>query len=470
MKKPEKTRTGSRPSAAAPGSRRGRKVAPRRKKPRPRKPAGGAPGSGAVRSQRKDPAGRKKASKKAAKKTPTAAQRKKKAAKKPPTTAQRKKKTAKKPAAGAQRKKNQARKTAKSVPSRETARERRPASKGPSARASRSGSSRKSAADAKRAARRRIVRDENSTLLHLEEQLGQRIVGKEEAIRRVANVIRIRRTNLDFKPSRPDGSFLLVGPPGVGKTEFANAVAEVLLGSDSRVINLDMADYSEEEDLEDLLVTAYPGAEGVLIEGTLTTPVRRNPNSVILFRGIERAHEGVRRLLLHILERGNLIDAQGEVSFSRSIVFATTRMDVEDVELVEQIGFTRSRIPREERRRKILEEQFSQELIGAFNGVLFFNSLTPEDVRLIARYKVNTVLERLKKQNRGVIISDRVYDTFIKEQEVRKAGARYLNRALEEKLFTPLSKYLLEHAAARSIMVDVQDDHLVIRHASKSSG
>jgi ATP-dependent Clp protease ATP-binding subunit ClpB len=318
-----------------------------------------------------------------------------------------------------------------------------------------------------KAARRRLVRDENTVLLHLEDLLQQRIVGKDEAIRRVANVIRIRRTNLDFKPHRPDGSFLIVGPPGVGKTEFANAVAEVLLGTDSMVINLDMADYTEEEDVEDLLVTAYPGTEGVLVEGSLTTPVRRNPRSVILFRGIERAHEAVRRLLLHILERGTIVDAQGEVSFSQTIIFATTRMETEDVELVEQIGFTRSTIPRDERQRKILEEQFSQELVGAFNAVLFFSGLTTEDVRLIARYKVNAVLERLKEQNRGVIISDRVYDTFIKEGEVKKAGARYLNRALEEKLFTPLSKYLLEHAAARSIVVDVQDDGLIIRSSAK---
>jgi ATP-dependent Clp protease ATP-binding subunit ClpA len=318
-----------------------------------------------------------------------------------------------------------------------------------------------------KATRRRLVRDESTILLHLEDLLQQRIVGKDEAIRRVANVIRIRRTNLDFKPHRPVGSFLIVGPPGVGKTEFANAVAEVLLGTDSMVINLDMADYTEEEDVEDLLVTAYPGTEGVLVEGALTTPVRRNPRSVVLFRGIERAHESVRRLLLHILERGTIVDAQGEVSFSQTIMFATTRMETDDVELVEQIGFTRSSIPREERQRKILEEQFSPELVNAFNAVLYFSGLTTEDVRLIARFKVNAVLARLKQQNRGVIISDRVYDTFIKEGEVKKAGARYLNRALEEKLFTPLSKYLLEHATAQSIVIDVQEDHLIIRSSAK---
>ncbi len=318
-----------------------------------------------------------------------------------------------------------------------------------------------------KAARRPIVRDETATLLALENLLKHRIVGKDEAIQRVANAIRIRRTKLDFKPHRPDGSFLIVGPPGVGKTEFANAVAEVLLGSENLVISLDMADYTEEEDIEDLVVTAYPGAEGVLVEGALTTPVRKNPRSVILFQGIERAQVSILRMLLHILERGILTDAQGDVAFNQSIVFATTRLEFDETEVVNRIGFTRSTIPREERCRKILDEQFSPELIAAFNEVLYFNNLTPQDVKLIARFKVNTVLQRLKRRRRGVIISDQVYDTFIKEEEVRKAGARYLNRALEEKLFTPLSKYLLEHEKVRSIVVDVQGGKLVIKHTEK---
>ena len=315
------------------------------------------------------------------------------------------------------------------------------------------------------AVKRSIANRENATLLNLENLLQQRIVGKDEAIKRVADAIRIRRTNLDFKPHRPDGSFLIVGPPGVGKTEFPVAVAEVLLGSDTRVINLDMADYTMEEDVEDLLVTAYPGTDGILVEGALTTPVRKNPKSVILLRGIERAHPSILRLLLHILERGILNDAQGEACFNETIIFATTRLAFDEAELVEQIGFTRSSTPREERCRRILEEQFTPELIAAFNDVLYFHSLTPQDVKLIARYKVNAVLERLQKQKRGVVISDAVWETFIREHEVRKAGARYLNRTLEEKLFTPLSKYLLEHDTARRICVDVQNNHLVINHA-----
>lgn len=308
-----------------------------------------------------------------------------------------------------------------------------------------------------------IVRGETETLLHLEELLSHRIVGKQEAIRRVANAIRIRRANLDFHPSRPDGAFLLAGPSGVGKTEFACAVAEVLLGSDRGVVLLDMADYAEEDDVEDLLVTLHPEAEGVLIQGMLTTPVRVNPRSVILLRGLERAHPLVQRLLLHILDRGALTDAQGEVSFKETVIFATSRLVPHDKDTVEPIGFKRSARTPAERTRLFLEDQFSLELVAAFNELLIFDQLTPLEVKLIARYKVETVLDRLRRQKRGIEISEKVYDMFIEDDQVQRTGARDLNRTLEEKIFTPLSKYLLSHADARRIRVEVRHGHLVIR-------
>jgi ATP-dependent Clp protease ATP-binding subunit ClpA len=308
---------------------------------------------------------------------------------------------------------------------------------------------------------------EKEVLLNLEEILRQRIVGKDEAVARVANIIRIRRTKLDFRPDRPDGAFLLVGPSGVGKTEFALAVAEVLLRADDQMILLDMADYTEETDLDDLLVTLFPGDTEALIEGSLTTPVRDNPRSVILLRGLEHAHPNVRRMLLHILDRGAITDAQGAVSFNQTIIFATTRLHPDETETVSQIGFNRTSLSRDERCRKMLEDQFTPELVSAFNEVLYFHKLSADEVRQIARYKVNKVLERLRSQKRGVIVSEKVYDAFITDDDIHKAGARYLNRALEEKLFTPLSKYLLTHGEARSISVDVRGNRVVIQHSSK---
>ncbi|MFH1144049.1 MAG: hypothetical protein V1774_05855, partial [Candidatus Eisenbacteria bacterium] len=153
---------------------------------------------------------------------------------------------------------------------------------------------------------------------------------------------------------------------------------------------------------------------------------------------------------------------QGPVDFSQTILFATTRLHPDEGETVEPIGFHRSSLSKDERCRKVLEEQFAPELVAAFNDVLYFNRLSAQDVKLIARYKVDRVLERLKLQARGVVVSDRVFDAFITEDEVRAAGARYLNRALEEKLFTPLSKYLLTHSDARRIAVDVRGNQVFI--------
>ncbi len=323
------------------------------------------------------------------------------------------------------------------------------------------------AAHPRRARRPRVHRtakDDKETLLHFEDILKRRIIGKDDAVAKVADAIRIRRTDLDFHPTRPDGAFLLVGPSGVGKTEFACAVAEALLGSDQEVLLLDMADYTEEEDITDLLVTLCPGTNDTLVEGSLTTPVRHNPRAVILLRGLEHAHTAVHRLLLHILDRGVVTDAQGEVRFDHTIIFATTRLHPDEGETVEQIGFTRSTLSREERCRRMLEEQFSPELVAAFHEVLYFHSLTPEDVKRIARFKVNLVLERLRRQRRGVEVSDRVFDACIREDEVHRAGARYLNRALAENLFTPLSKYLLAHTEARHITVEVENNRVVIHH------
>jgi ATP-dependent Clp protease ATP-binding subunit ClpA len=309
--------------------------------------------------------------------------------------------------------------------------------------------------------------DEHQTLLHLDELVAQRIVGRSEDIARVANTIRIRRTGLDFRPNRPDGAFLLVGPAGVGKTEFALAFGAALTGGDESVLVLDLADYSDEEDLAELLVMPLPGRSDTLVEGALTTPVRRNPRGVILLRGLEHAHRNFYRTLFRILDRGRIDDAQGEAVFDQTVIFATTRLHPDSNELVDQIGFNRNGLSRTERARRMLEEQFTPELVSVFNEVLYFENLTADDIRQIARSKVDLVLARLKTRRHGVQVSDKVYETFIHEDEVKRSGARFLNRALEEKLFTPLSMYLLAHARARRILVDVEGGQVVIREPAR---
>ena len=302
------------------------------------------------------------------------------------------------------------------------------------------------------------------TLLHLEEGLSRRIVGKSEAIEKIARVIRIRQSQLKFRAERPDGSFLLLGPPGVGKNEIAHSLAQVLYGDDTAVVSVDLGEIDDEEDLAKLAVTTIPGAEGHYMEGLLTSPIRENPEAVVLLRGLERAHPAFQRLLLQILDRGRIEDMLGVVDFSKSVIFVTMHLTREDLAPGE-IGFGRPSRSVEQQRRVQLERYVSADLLDAFNEVIELPPLTAPEVREIARYKVHQVLARMQRRRKEIRIADAVYDELIPENSCVGGSAKFLNRTLEERLFNPLSRYLLSHRGSQDIDVRVQRGQIVIRGA-----
>jgi ATP-dependent Clp protease ATP-binding subunit ClpC len=299
-------------------------------------------------------------------------------------------------------------------------------------------------------------------LLGLEEAIRQRIIGKDEAVARVARVIRVRMTELDFRPGRPKGSFLLVGPTGVGKNELAYALAEALYGGDVPVVSIDLAELAEEGDLAKLAATPVPGSENRYSEGLLTSPVRVNPQAVVLLRGLERAHASFHPLLQQILERGRLEDMLGEVDFSRTVLFVTSRPRRDDASPAE-IGFSRTPLPAAEALHKRLERSLPSELLDAFNEIIELPPLTAGDVRRIARYKVEAVLGRLESRSRSVQVADEVYEAFLPEDELRQHGVSVLQRTLEDRLFNPLAVYLLSHRGRRPIRVEMEAGDLRIR-------
>jgi len=299
-------------------------------------------------------------------------------------------------------------------------------------------------------------------LLHLEELLHQRIHGKDEAIERIAQAIRVRLTHLDFRPERPRGSFLLVGPTGAGKNELAYALAELLYHDETLVIPIDLAAMGSEEDVSRLVDTVVQGPPPVLYEGIMTAPVRRRPNSILLFRGIEHAHPAAARLVQQLIGQGWVDDARGRVLFDKTIVFATSRIPEDDSGPAAEIGFTRAAKTSAERIREKLTRRLGEEFLEEFQEMLVVPPLSPDDVRRIARYKVEVVLQRLQKKKRGVQVSDTVYQTFIPDEEVRRDGAGMVNRTLEAKLLNPLARYLLAHPKERAIRIDVKDGFLVI--------
>lgn len=290
----------------------------------------------------------------------------------------------------------------------------------------------------------------------------RRVIGKDEAVLRIARVVRVRMANLDFRPGRPRGSFLLVGPSGVGKNELAYALAEALYATEEAVVSIDLAEIAEEGDLAKLGVTLVPGAENQAMEGLLTSPVRRNPEAVVLLRGVERAHTAFQPILQQILERGRLDDMAGSVDFSRTVLFVTTRPRREDAPAAE-IGFTRGTGPAAEVLHKRLERSIDTDLLDAFNEIIEVPPLTPGDVRRIARYKVEAILGRLRRRRRRVEVADEVYEAFLPEEEIQREGVAILHRSLEDRLFNPLAVYLLSHAAAGRIRVEMDKGTLRIR-------
>lgn len=302
-------------------------------------------------------------------------------------------------------------------------------------------------------------------LLRLEELLHERIHGKDEAIDRIGSALRVRLTRLDFRPERPNGSFLLIGPPGVGKNEFAYALANILYGDESMVVPVDMRGITTEEEASRLTDSLIPGPPALLLEGMITTPVRRRPRSILLLRGIEQAHPAALRMIQQILEQGWIEDARGRAQFNHTIVFATGRIPEEENGLADQIGFNRHSKSFDERMREKMVRRLGEEFVDSFLEVIVIHPLTPDQVRRIARYKVDVVLKRLKRGKLGVSVSDSVFSTFIRDEECTVSGAGTINRTLESRLLNPLAQYLLSHPKDHEIRVDVQDGTLVIEPA-----
>ncbi len=343
----------------------------------------------------------------------------------------------------------------------------RPAPNARAAKAPKSPRRKKSAASPPRSSSRRrgaprLSATRQKALLQLEETLRRRIVGKDDAVDRIARTIRVRMTELDFRPGRPKGSFLLVGPTGVGKNEMAYAVAEALYGTEDGVLSIDLAEIAEEGDLSKLAVSLIPGSDNQLVEGMLTSPVRRDPESVVLLRGLERAHAAFQPILLQILERGRLEDMLGPVDFSRTILFVTTRPRREDIPAGE-IGFSRAPAPAADVLHRRLERMLSAELLEGFNEIIALPPLTAGDVRRIARYKVEAVLGRLEQSQRRIEVEPAVYEAFLPETEIAEEGVAILHRTLEDRLFNPLARYLLEHRGKGALRVGMEAGALLIR-------
>ncbi len=309
----------------------------------------------------------------------------------------------------------------------------------------------------------KLTEEETTKLLRMEEELHKRVVGQEEAIKAVSQAIRRTRAGLK-DPKRPSGSFIFLGPSGVGKTELAKTLAEFLFGDEEAMISLDMSEYMEKHTVS-RLVGSPPGYVGYEEGGQLTEAVRRKPFSVVLFDEIEKAHTDVFNTLLQILEEGRLTDSQGRsVDFRNTVLIMTSNLGTADLRKA-QVGFSRNdeAVSYEKMKAKVndaLKDHFRPEFLNRIDEVIVFHELTQPEVISIVDLMIKRVTEQLAGQGMGlevsadakVFLGEKGYDPTL--------GARPLRRAIQRLVEDPLSERLLwkEFRAGQIIKVDVEPD------------
>ena len=308
-----------------------------------------------------------------------------------------------------------------------------------------------------------LTEAEASKLLRCEDVLHQRVIGQDEAVTKVARAIRRSRSPLK-DPRRPGGSFIFLGPSGVGKTELAKSLAEFLFGSQDALISFDMSEFMEKHTVSKL-VGAPPGYVGYDEGGELTKAVRRRPYSVVLFDEIEKAHPDVFNVLLQILDEGRLTDGQGRhVDFSNTVIIMTSNIGAREIAHTSTMGFSAAGnggLSDKEIQSRVMSELkklFRPEFLNRVDEIVVFKSLTGEQLRGIVELMVADLRDRLIAQGMSIELTDAARDLVAKEGADPVYGARPLRRAIQTLIEDPLSEELLQGGWTRGDIVLVDSD------------
>ncbi len=314
---------------------------------------------------------------------------------------------------------------------------------------------------------KRLMVEERERLLKLEEELHKRIVDQNEAVEAVSKAIRRAKAGLK-DPNRPIGSFLFLGPTGVGKTELSKALAEILFDSEDALIRLDMSEYMEKFNVS-RLIGSPPGYVGYEEGGQLTEAVRRRPYSIILFDEIEKAHPDVFNILLQILDTGRLTDSQGhQVDFRNTIIILTSNIGT-SYDSAKKFGFIKEEeIDYKEMKARILNELknlFRPELLNRIDEIVIFNYLTKDDVKKILDIMLKRIKDELKDRSISIELTEDAKDFLIEKGFDKNFGARNLWRTILREVENPLSEKLLkgEFEDGDSILIDKDTDSLTFR-------
>ncbi|RLE27304.1 ATP-dependent Clp protease ATP-binding subunit, partial [Candidatus Acetothermia bacterium] len=303
----------------------------------------------------------------------------------------------------------------------------------------------------------RLLEEERERLSRLEEILHARVVDQEEGVRAVAEAIRRARAGL-ADPRRPLGSFLFLGPTGVGKTELAKALAEALFGDDRALLRIDMSEYMERHAVA-RLIGAPPGYVGYEEGGQLTEAVRRRPYQVILLDEVEKAHPEVMNVLLQLLDEGRLTDGHGRtVDFRQTLIIMTSNLGSEHFQTAASFEEAERAV------RESLRQAFRPELLGRLDEVVIFRPLSPGAVREIARRKLSALGERLKEQGIALEVTEGVLELLVREGYDYHYGARPLARALRRQVESPLAKLIVDGQVSEgdTVRLEARGDELAL--------
>ena len=319
-----------------------------------------------------------------------------------------------------------------------------------------------------------IAQEESERLLQMEEELSKYIIGQNEAVESISKAVRRARAGLK-DPRRPIGSFIFLGPTGVGKTELTKALARFLFGSEDALIQLDMSEFMERHNVS-RLVGAPPGYVGYEEAGQLTEALRRRPYSIVVFDEVEKAHPEAHNMLLQIMEEGHLSDARGhKVDFRNALIVMTSNVGADMIKRQTSLGFDlqrdedlEERLAYEEMRKKLmdsLKRVFRPEFINRVDSVIVFRALNKDDIKQIVELELNKVAVRLEEHEIVLTASPEALGVLADLGYDPEMGARPLKRVIQQKVEDTLSDALLagEFSDGETVIVDVKDEDIILR-------
>jgi len=322
-----------------------------------------------------------------------------------------------------------------------------------------------------------IAEAESRRLLEMESELRRRVVGQDEAIEKIAKAVRRARAGLK-DPKRPIGSFIFLGPTGVGKTELAKALAAFLFGSEEALIQLDMSEFMERHAVA-RLVGAPPGYVGYDDAGQLTETIRRRPYSIVVFDEIEKAHPDTFNMLLQIMEEGELADARGrKVDFRNTLIIMTSNVGADDILRQSKLGFTLETLESDEQQSykdmsqtlmNKLRKLFRPEFLNRVDSITVFRSLNHDDIREIVNLEADKLRVRVQENGLYLDLTEAAQDWLAENGYSVEYGARPLKRLIQQEVETPLSDDMLSGTfnPGDTIVIDCDDSGIVLRHVEK---